>query len=99
MEHKSISSSPQNFWSNKMDAAFVGLDTILFCENTAVFNNVKKLYLQRQNKEWFINNDINMFQIELTVKASDVTGTKLEMAMNKWNAQEFYNLYYNIEEQ
>lgn len=40
-----------------------------------------------------------MFQIELTVKASDVTGTKLEMAMNKWNAQEFYNLYYNIEEQ
>ena len=40
-----------------------------------------------------------MFQIEVTVKAGDATGTKLEMAINKWNAKEFYNLYCNIKEQ
>ena len=82
-----------------MDAAFVGFDNILSCKTTAVLNDVKKLYLQLQNKEQFINIDIKMFQIELAVKDSDAKGTRLEMPINEWNVQEFYNLYYNIEEQ
>ena len=60
-------------------------------------NNI--LSYKRQNEEQFINNDIKMFQMELTVEAGDATGTKLEMAINEWNLQEFYNLYCNIEKQ
>ena len=35
-----------------MDTAFVGLNNILSCKITTDFNDVKKLYLKRQNKDW-----------------------------------------------
>ena len=81
----------------------VGLNYILSCKTTADFNYVKKLYLQRQNKEQVIK----MFPIELTFKAGDTIGTRLDLtsfrqlllAIKEWNEQELYNLYCNIEKQ
>ena len=79
----------------------VGLNYILSCKTTADFNYVKKLYLQRQNKEQVIK----MFPIELTFKAGDTIGTRLDLtsfrqlllAIKEWNQQESYNLYRDIE--
>ena len=70
---------PKIFGHTKWILHFVGLDNILSYKTTADFNDVKKLYLQCQNKERFINIDIKMFPIELTVKAGDTTGTRLEL--------------------
>ena len=39
-KHKSISSSPINFWLRKMNAAFVGLDNFLISEANVILNIV-----------------------------------------------------------
>ena len=62
----------------------VGLNYILSCETTADFNFVKKLYLQRQYKEWL--STIDFF-------------CQLLLAIKDWNKQELYNLYSNIKKQ
>ena len=51
---------------------------------TALPNNVKIFYLQRQNKEQIIKCDIKKFQNELAVKASDANGIRLELNLIHW---------------
>ena len=46
--------------------------------------DVKKIYLQRQKKEWITKNDIKKFKNNLTVAAGDATNTKLELNFIKW---------------